>query len=289
MGEFYEYCPPGPEEQHQRLVALRQLTSRGIPCIMWAEDALCYVYRVATALFDQQILVPDELLETAAAILQEGRYVPTVPAWDYAEIRSGPNEGSSPFPTSIRLRHLDIPDHEPYKLEPLPGYILLLPMSYFALDVRDKARFQSLVPPLHPSNSDILVPKYHTFLEGLVHFIMNPPTGMLDSPRPHAMGKSKHDVFIGYLTSWRVFYDYDAPLPLHELLPEEQKILDELQTEESRWYMHHVIFERRNVNFADIKEYKLQQLKATSIEPNTTQVYLYFLPDVPQYAHYSSL
>ncbi|OJT05963.1 hypothetical protein TRAPUB_3150 [Trametes pubescens] len=271
MGEFYEYLPPGPEEQHDRLVALRKLTTRGIPCIMWAEDALCYVYRVATALFDQQILVPDELLETASAILQEGRYVPTVPAWDYAEIRP-PNEGASPFPTSIRLRHLDIPDHDPYKLAPLPGYILLLPMSYFALDVRDKARFQSLVPPLDPANSDILVPKYHTFLEGLVHFIMNPPTGLLDNPRPHVMGKSKHDVFIGYLTSWRVFYDYDVALPLHELLPEEQKILDELQTEEARWYMHHTFYKRRAVTFKDMKEYKLQQSKTTSSGPDSTHV-----------------
>ena len=134
MGEFYDYCPPCPEEQHKRLVALRQLTARGIPCIMWAEDALCYVYRIATALFDQQILVPDDLLESATAVLQEGWYVPTVPAWDYLERRQ-PNKGLSPFPNSIHLRHLDIPDEQPYKLEPLPGYILLLPQSYFGLDV----------------------------------------------------------------------------------------------------------------------------------------------------------
>ena len=93
---------------------------------------------------------------------------------------------------------MDIPDDEPYKLEPLPGRILLLPQSYYALDVRDKHRFQSLVPPLPLSNADILVPKFHTFLEGLVHFIMNPPQGA-GVPERHYNGRLKHDIFIGYL------------------------------------------------------------------------------------------
>ena len=269
MGEFYDYHPPPPEEQHKRLVALRDLNARGIPCILWAEDALCYVYRVATSLFDQQILVPDELLAAAAAVLQEGRYVPTDPAWDYAEIY-GPNKGRSPFPNSIRLRHLDIPDDEPYKLEPLPGYILLLPQSYFALDVKDKERFRTLVPPLPVSNSDILVPNYHTFVAGLVHFIMNPPTG-LDVPRPHAMGNSTHNIFLGYLTSWRVKYDTDVAPPIQQLFPEEEKILSELQTEEARWYMHRRFWTRKLITFEDILEYK-RAVASGSLGSNLQQV-----------------
>ncbi|KAI0367320.1 hypothetical protein BV20DRAFT_970741 [Pilatotrama ljubarskyi] len=142
----------------------------------------------------------NDRLSAAAEISREGHYVPTCPAWDYAELYS-PNKGSSPFPHAIRLRHLDIQEEDPYKLELIPGYILLLPQSYFGLDVRQKDRFRSLVPPLPPSNAGILVPKCHTFFEGLVHFIMNPPTGLLDNPAPHVRGKSKHDIFIGYLTS----------------------------------------------------------------------------------------
>ena len=46
---------------------------------------------------------------------------------------------------------------------------------YYGLDVRTPERFQSLVPPLPESNAKILVPKYHILLEGLVHFVMNPP------------------------------------------------------------------------------------------------------------------
>ncbi|TFK46978.1 hypothetical protein OE88DRAFT_1773995 [Heliocybe sulcata] len=44
-----------PKKQHKKLVFLRKLTSRDLPCMLWAEDAQCYVYRVATALFHQQI------------------------------------------------------------------------------------------------------------------------------------------------------------------------------------------------------------------------------------------
>ncbi|KAI9060097.1 hypothetical protein FKP32DRAFT_1088043 [Trametes sanguinea] len=258
MGVFYDYRPPHPKEQHERLVALRELTDNDIPCILWAEDAMCYAYSVPTALFDQQILVPDELLEAAANLLQAGssRYVPTVHAWDYAET-FGPLEGATPFPDSIRLRHLDIPEDEPYKLEPIPGFIVLHPQSYFGLHVRDRDRFRSLVPSLDPSNAKILVPKYHTFLEGLIHFVMNPPT-RLDVPHPHSTSKRKHEIFISYLVHYRVKYDMDVIPPLHELYPEEAKIMNEVQTDEARWYLRQLLWERKNVYYKEILDYQRQ-------------------------------
>ncbi|KAI0337498.1 hypothetical protein BDW22DRAFT_873487 [Trametopsis cervina] len=257
--EFYEYSPPPPERQHKRLVALRELTARGIPCILWGEDTLCYVYRVATVLFAQKILVPDELLQQAAAVLQEGRYVPTGPGRDFSD-----SQGVHAFPNYVRLRHLDIPEDAPYTLDPLPGHILLLPQSYYDLDVRAQDRFQSLVPPLPISNKGILVPKFHTFIEALVHFVVNPPTD-----RPNRKGRSMHTIFIGYLASWRV--QYDASLtPPHMLLPEEQKILDELCTDEARWYMHQLFWERRPVNSNDVIQYK-QALTRNTVNSRSDQ------------------
>ena len=255
------YTPP--QEQHQRLVALRQLASRDIPCILWGEDALCYAHLFATLLFSQRILVPDELLDTAAAVLQEGPYVPTQWCRDYGEI-SGPNKGASPFPKSIRLRHVEIPEDQQFKLEPLPGRILLLPQSYYGLDVRDKHRFQSLVPPLPPSNADILVPKFNTFLEGLVHFIMNPPQGT-DVPERHFNSRFKHDIFIGYLCEWRVKYDMDVDPPIHELYPEEERILSELQTHEARWYIHRVFWTRKPVRYVDMVAFKQGATSTASV------------------------
>ncbi|KAJ7682918.1 hypothetical protein B0H17DRAFT_1205524 [Mycena rosella] len=95
--EPYAYFLPPPATQHARVVALRQLTSSDISCILWAEDALNYAHGVQTTLFDQQILVPDELLESAAAVLKEGRYVSALLA----------------LSKGIRLKHIDVPEDEP--------------------------------------------------------------------------------------------------------------------------------------------------------------------------------
>ncbi|PIL33382.1 hypothetical protein GSI_04002 [Ganoderma sinense ZZ0214-1] len=261
MGLFYEYKPPHPDEQHQRLVALRQLTSRGIPCILWGEDALNYVHSVPTSLFDQQILVPDDLLDSASSVLQEGPYY-QVPFTEHYSDYFGCNVGKSPFPLGILLKHPDIPDHQPYKLDPLPGYILLLPQSYFGLDVRSKERFQSLVPPLPSSNADILAPKFNTLLEGLVAFNLNPP---IPNETPHARARVKHDIFIGYLLRYRVKYedDGDTPPP-KEILPEERAILDELQTEDARWYIGVYVGERRLLSYAEFIEYNRQKALRSS-------------------------
>ena len=191
MGLDYEYEPPHPEEQHQRLVALRLLTSRSIPCILWAEDALNYVHSVPTMLFDQQVLVPDDLLESASSALVKGPHsaVPFTP--EYADYSDESGTDSS-FPRGI-LHLLDPPHYNSNEYASQPLYVLLLPQSYFGLDVRSKERFQSLVPPLPPSNAGILAPKYHTFLEGLVAFNMHPPIPLEKS---HVKQRAKHCIVI---------------------------------------------------------------------------------------------
>ncbi len=150
MRLFYEYVPPPAAEQHTRL----QLTARGIqvPCILWGEDALNHVHWVPTSLFDQHILVPDNLLQSASSILQAGKHSPVFFTDRYLEW-SGDHSGERMFPKNILLKHPDIPDDEPYILDPLPGYILLLPQSYYGLDVRSKEGFLSMAPERrHPGS-----------------------------------------------------------------------------------------------------------------------------------------
>ncbi|RDB30519.1 hypothetical protein Hypma_007273 [Hypsizygus marmoreus] len=255
MGVIYDWTGDTPEVEHRRLVALRQLTAHVIPCILWGEDALSFAHSVPTWLFDQQILVPDELLDAAAIILEQGKYKRTsTPNRNFMEV-SGPHKGAYAFPRSIRLLHSDIPEDEPYKLEPIPQHILLLPQSYYGLDVRSTFRFQSLVPPLDSSNAGILVPKYNTFLEGLVEIIVNPPTGHW-----HRASKATHDIFIGYLTLYRIKPDLDLPEP-PELRPIERDILSEIQTEDCAWYMDILLSKRDSVRMDALEEYKRQKLR----------------------------
>ena len=62
---FFEESPSPPDEQLARLDPPISLLKAGIPCVVWAEDALSIVHRVPTCLFDQQLLVPDDCLEAA--------------------------------------------------------------------------------------------------------------------------------------------------------------------------------------------------------------------------------
>ncbi|KAK7061306.1 hypothetical protein R3P38DRAFT_3166285 [Favolaschia claudopus] len=239
--DYYEFTPPTPEKQHARLVAPHQLTAAGIPCILWGEDALQFVHRVATHLFDQQILVPDELLESAAATLQN-------------ELTAGTLD----YPKAIRLRHKDLAPEDmvdsSYVLHPLPSHVLLLPQSYYGINLpNERSRFRSMVPP----NESILVPEFHTFIEGLVHFIVNPPI-------PQQTGAEKHRIYIGYLCSWRVQYDSRNLPPVGVLLPEEEKILGELETEDACWYISCKFLSRRLIEEKQIVEYKQEKLAATN-------------------------
>lgn len=255
-----------PENKEARVFALRRLISRGIPCILWAEDAMYFFHSVGTKLFTQQILVPDDMLESAAAVLKDASYVPSEGAalpdfFDSHAAADGtyPTEERTAFPRGIRLRHHNISDHDgAFAVEPLPSHILLLPQSYFGLDVCSSERFQSMVPPFDPSNSGILVPKYHTFLEGLIEFLVNPPTGF---EKPHLSSFFTTSYFIQYLVSSRRKNDP----PLRRLAPVEAEILSEIQTDDARWYLSSQFGYRKLVDMDDIIAHKSNKAQGRDI------------------------
>ncbi len=63
---FFDKSPSWPSEQLAHLRPPTVLLQAGIPCVVWAEDALSIVHRVPTVLFDTQILVSDDDLHRAA-------------------------------------------------------------------------------------------------------------------------------------------------------------------------------------------------------------------------------
>ncbi|KAF9484791.1 hypothetical protein BDN70DRAFT_55909 [Pholiota conissans] len=246
-------------EQHARLIAPRQLIANGILCILWGEDALNFAHSVPVLLRDQIILVPDELLDAAAAVLEnveESKYERTSALnEDYNDFfpvapRPRPKRPKVSdviftykyeFPRSIRLAHRDVPEDDPYKLYPLPRCILLLPQSYYALDARSASRFQSLVPPLDTPNEGILIPKYSTFLEGLVHFMMHPPTEL-----PALI---LHQYLIGELLHVRIKFATTRRV--------EEQVMSEIQDDDCAWYISKLVRERfQLVSEKDVEEYK---------------------------------
>ncbi|RXW19192.1 hypothetical protein EST38_g6656 [Candolleomyces aberdarensis] len=244
MPSFPEYDgvdlgEPSVEEAHAKLAALRILLSHGIPCILWGIDLAVYVHRVTSMpVGGQEILVPDNKIEEASAILQgTSYYAPASPGiffnlWGIDKTY----DIAACFPESITLGHVYLED--PF-FETTPASIVLHPaQSYFNLNVLDKERFGSLVPPLPPSNADILAPPLHTMTEGLVHYIMERPH-QLDSPETSLRGHIRD------LVSWRLQgrkTQGRRPQP-PQTLPKDtnQSILGELQTDASRWYLQNML------------------------------------------------
>lgn len=161
-----------------------------------------------------------------------------------------PNKDVCVFPKGIYLQHADIPENNPYKLDPIPCFIPLPPQSYFGLDVRAGERFQSLVPSLDSSNAGILVPKYHTFPEACVEVIMNPPVGF-----SHWIPKNHQDHPIHSLLMRRTHTDPER-VPFSQLSPVEVQIISELQTADAVWYIHRWLWTKDMVFSNDLEKYK---------------------------------
>jgi hypothetical protein len=65
----YNHSPSNAAEQLARLGPAHAIVKHGIPCAVFAEDALSIVHRVPTCLFDLQLLVPDAQLQDAVAAI----------------------------------------------------------------------------------------------------------------------------------------------------------------------------------------------------------------------------
>ncbi|KAF5366029.1 hypothetical protein D9758_006732 [Tetrapyrgos nigripes] len=61
-----------PQQQRDRLRSALPLIRANIPCIIWAEDALNFVHRVPTLLFDQQLIVPSNQVDAAVDAICAG-------------------------------------------------------------------------------------------------------------------------------------------------------------------------------------------------------------------------
>ncbi|KAF8643059.1 hypothetical protein AX16_009227 [Volvariella volvacea WC 439] len=263
MAIWYDCPSVPPNTQHDRLVALRHLIKAGIPCILWGEDALRFAHNVPTYLFDQHILVPDDAMPEASSIVEGlGKYEKAPFTEFYLEFPEGSHPGAPAYPGGIFFTHSDIPQSDRYKLYPTPRNILLIPQSYYDMNILSTSRFQTLheLTPFDPLNEKILIPKYHTFLEGLVHATMYPPTGYL-----HYALQDRHNTYISYLLLYRI-QPPEARTRSGPLLPVEKEILSEIQTEDCLWYMTESVLGRKVISYKAIAKYVEEKNKASAVQ-----------------------
>ncbi|KAF5376860.1 hypothetical protein D9615_007285 [Tricholomella constricta] len=230
MLHFYDQSTDSIETQCLRLAPALAITRANIPCLVWAEDALSFVYFVPTSLFALQLLVPDEDLEKAAltitSTLPYERIYGAAPGW--LEMRMFDPAQPSCFPNSIYLRTTKLP-HLRHEDDPVDIY--LHPQSFFSFDIRQHDRSVSL-STLPKQHADIRFPTRAAFLDALFDTLLDPPTGL------RVMTLTlKLDVYIGYIATYtlrnhRILAD-------GKLEPEHAAVRDSLREE------HRPIFEAR--------------------------------------------
>ena len=112
--------------------------------------------------------------------------------------------------------------------------VCLRDSSVFAIDVESEPeRFVTLVPPLDPEYERIRIPRWHTFLEGLVHASLFPQSGLTNVRLKGYLGVLKE-----YLVLYRLQPDMDVEVPsAAPYNDEEQRMLDEVVDPPTRLWL----------------------------------------------------
>ncbi|CAA7259465.1 unnamed protein product [Cyclocybe aegerita] len=148
--EYYDSCPWPEESKQHRLAPAVSLSKAGIPCVVWAEDALAFIHLVPTGLSSLQLLIPDELIHKATSILTTQSF----------QVADTPQEW------------LEYPMWDRSTPSCHPG-IWLHPQSLFSVDVRD----HSLSITLDKFPDTVRFLTRAAFLDTIFALILEPPIG----------------------------------------------------------------------------------------------------------------
>ncbi|KAA1470927.1 hypothetical protein DENSPDRAFT_836858 [Dentipellis sp. KUC8613] len=173
---FYciDKCPYSKQHQELRLASALAITDAGIPCMVWAEDALAFIHLVPTALFCLQVIVPDDQLIAAATAVQA-----TLPYFktDTLPRRPLPFVTMSTYPQSIALAYSRPVDSLP---DNTPQLVWIHPQSFFKLDIRDPSLAAAHPSTLPQRCSALRFPSRTAFMDTLLTALTHPPTGEIN-------------------------------------------------------------------------------------------------------------
>ena len=178
---------PEPAFLVSRLTPARLLAEANIPCVVWGEEALCWIHTVPTLIFSTlHLLVShnqlDEAVRTLTQLLPGYALTDSDPKYAASPAELLPSErakylqdGRLPhaFPHSIRLA-VNAPDAAPVIQRSLAQYILLTPDSFFHFDAADAKSLQPLPNPVPPSLQDVRFPKLAAFYDALLSTLAHP-------------------------------------------------------------------------------------------------------------------
>jgi hypothetical protein len=222
-----------------RIAHLDPVVSSGIPCSLWGWDAVDLLFYDSNMRRVQEIIVPDDSLNTTSQMLREAGYALKPVDVDYLS-RLARLGQSFPFPGSVFLEHPDAAGFGVEK-EMAPKAVTIHPQSYFDIDLAIEKDNPLRILPL-PAYIDkrILVPNLHTVIEGLVHCLMYPPAkGTL--PNYWA------------INLWRPIEENQDRLAA---TGELEEVLKQPMTDEAKWYLGTVRGQKSLPTRDQIAEYK---------------------------------
>ena len=218
-----------------RLKPARAVTNAGIPCLVWAEDALSFALFVPTKLFALQLLIPDEDVERATRAITS--HLPykrlAAPHPDWLDHKYIDPDQSSCFPRAVRL---ELTTPQLLRSDDDPVDIYLHPSSYFSFEVRDPSHSHShshshsLVPPLSPANSALRFPTRTAFLDAVIATVLDPPLGFRHGKLGLRLGS-----YVSYINTYTL-RARPRVLPNGDLEPEHASMLASLRPENRHWY-----------------------------------------------------
>ncbi|KAJ6514928.1 hypothetical protein C8R47DRAFT_1089102 [Mycena vitilis] len=230
---FYDECPHSIKGQILRLRPAAALTRANIPCLIWAEDALCFAHFVPTALFALQLVVPDDKIEAAAEAIVSARPFQrmSAPPERWLEWKILDPSRPSCFPTSLHLRSTT-PDEA--REHDDPGDIYLHPQSTFHIDISDDARSTTLASTLPLEFSALRFPTRTAFLDALIDTYYDPPGAL----RVYNFARDLTLVYLSYILLYTLRTDPPV-LPNGELKAEYAAVRDSLRPENRLLFERH--------------------------------------------------
>ncbi|KAJ7684615.1 hypothetical protein DFH06DRAFT_1156142 [Mycena polygramma] len=234
---FYDESPSGPPVQRARLGPALSISRVGIPCVVWAEEALSFVHRVPTGFFDLQILVPNgRVADAANAICTSLPYAPLDgddPDSHWHDLKIYNPDRPHAFILSgmdtVVLKHSN--PHLARK-EGKPDRVLVHRASTYHFDITDASR--TLLNPQPPGEAfaAIRFPTVAAFLDSLVDTQHEPPI-----PLYHMRFFQYLRVLRSYLSLYTLsdkghsFLDEDGDPTERVLLPRFLQVLDQVKEE----------------------------------------------------------
>ncbi|KAF8996080.1 hypothetical protein BDZ89DRAFT_1029270 [Hymenopellis radicata] len=240
---FFDKSPSWPSEQLARLGPPTVLLQAGIPCVVWAEDALSIVHRVPTVLFDTQLLVSDDDLQSAAqTICSKLPYAmdnDDEPGWK--DLRLYNKDRPHAFDIGAATLFLRHQNPEWARENEMADRIFLHAASVFHFDVHDSSRTCLNPEPPSEESRGVRFPTLAAFYDALIATLVYPPR-----PFIHTMFERRMESWIAYLSQYTlsdkgICTESGTGGPDKVLIPACLDLLEKVKPESRPYLIRHLL------------------------------------------------